>query len=49
MMVEEKVEEVVTTKTIVSSGGCLSLNMTKELRLLGLKKGDTVLVTVQRV
>ena len=48
-MVEEKVEEVVTTKTIRKSGGCLTLNMTKELRILGLEEGDNVLITVQRV
>ena len=46
---EEKIKEVVATKTIVLSGGCLSLNMTKELKLLGLGKGDEVRVTVQRV
>ena len=41
--------EVVTTKTIRKTGGCLALNMTKELKLLGLEEGDTVLVTIQRI
>lgn len=42
-------EEVVTTKTIVKSGGCLCLNMTKEIRMLGLNQGDKVLITLERL
>lgn len=42
-------EEIVTTKTIVKSGGCLCLNMTKEIKMLGLNQGDKVLITLERM
>lgn len=41
--------EVVTTKRIVKSGGCLSLNLTREVKMLGLKDGDKVLVRLERL
>lgn len=37
------------TKTIRTSGSSLSLYMTKELKILGLNKGDAVEVTIKRI
>ena len=38
-----------TTKTITRSGGALVLNVTKEVKTLGLTHGDTVEIVIRKV
>ena len=41
--------EIVTTKAITTSGNSYVVNVTKELKALGLGPGDLVEITVRRI
>ncbi|MDO5853475.1 MAG: hypothetical protein Q4Q62_05380, partial [Thermoplasmata archaeon] len=46
---EDTVDEVTTIAKISSGGSSLQLNLTRELKALGLDRGDRVEVTLRRI